>query len=154
LRADVASAIPCALVVLTLVACSSPVPSPSAAITASETPSATEQASLLPRAQCDPAPRWTTTDKKGNEIPVEPLRCRAAVRAAVAALPTTHPGVRAIEFHYGGYCPPGYYCSLPVPTQGYVVFRMVEPAADLWVQVAGTWTARVTEGPAHFPPAQ
>jgi len=44
--------------------------------------------------------------------------------------------ITSIAFHYGDYCPIGYFCALAVPTHGYVVFDMADPLPDLRVAVA------------------
>ena len=104
-----------------------------------------------PAAVCDGTkPASAGVDEAGSPIPVT-LTCEAAVAAARAL---AGPGVVAdrIEFAYGYYCPPGYFCVASGPNEGHVIFRRPAPGPDLVVQVSADPAGRVTaQGPVPVP---
>ena len=127
-----------------LVACAAPIPSrtppaPTAAPTPAPTPAQTAALAspdISPQIVCGPAANWSTTDENGSMIPLVPvLTCENGVAAAMEGLPVDHLPIRAIEFQYGGWCPPGARCAMTRPTLGYVVFRVEGRGPDLWVSV-------------------
>ncbi len=137
----------CGLMVGMLAACAAPVPSPSPPASASAIPSA------APAAE---APAIRCPNVVINDAPRTTLTCKAAIQAALAALPSSEPLlIQRIEFHYGSYCPPGLRCGFVVPLMdGYVVFRTEGRISDLWVTVAmdESGAVSVTSGLAEFPP--
>lgn len=80
----------------------------------------------------------------GSPVPfVGTLTCGSAV-AAAEALVGPDPAVTSIEFAYGFYCPPGYFCVLSAPNEGHVVFHRQTPRPDLVVDVRSDDTGKVT----------
>lgn len=105
----------------------------------------------------------TTRSNPGEQAEVSPacdktqtasaLNCSAAVAAARRALPTGHPPIVSIEFHYGRYAGLTAGC-VGFGDEGYVVFKTSDPSGDLWVTVVSRGgEITLTGGVGHYPPA-
>ena len=122
----------------------SPSPSPTPTPTPARTPSPTAVAGQ-PTVVCDPESSiWTETDANGSEVPIRiTLTCKSAV-AAASELVGPDQGIAYVEFHYGRWCPPGAFCALSLPNQGYVIFHTRGLRPDVLVAVKADDAGKVT----------
>jgi hypothetical protein len=58
----------------------------------------------------------------------DPLTCSAAVAAVRSALGSRAANVTSYDFAYGFYCPPGQYCKVPIPANGFVIVTFTNDA--------------------------
>jgi hypothetical protein len=96
---------------------------------------------VLPTPTCDPT--------EFGQPPA--LTCEVAVRAAVAALPEQHRRIVAVEFRYGGLCPPNARCLFTGSDHGTVIVTFAG-GQQISIQVAVQEGRLVTEPPAEYPP--
>ncbi len=150
---------------LIVAACASPVPTPTASVarapvpTRSTTPSPTAgptpAPSPTPEIVCGSGPVIGPLGGSPSTEPTGTLTCENAIEAAVAALPADGPPILRIAFHYGRYCPPGYFCALSLGiNEGYVVLFLRDDTV-LWVPVRADSAGTVSlEGaPEPYPPS-
>jgi hypothetical protein len=78
------------------------------------------------------------------------------VDAAWELLPTGHPDIRHIEFHYGRFRAASSGICQEDPNEGFVVFETLNPADDLWVTVKSdaSGLVAVTGTLGHYPPTR
>jgi hypothetical protein len=92
---------------------------------------------------CDrSAPTSAGTDDSGSPIPVA-LTCENAVAAAKAVV-GPDPAIADIEFDYGRWCPPGYFCVMSTMNDGHVIFHMKGVRPDILVSVVADEAGKVT----------
>ena len=92
---------------------------------------------------CDQsAPSSAGTDPSGSPIPVT-LTCENAVAAAKAVV-APDPAIAYIEFDYGRWCPPGFFCVMSTMNDGHVIFHVNGLRPDILVQVVADEAGRVT----------
>jgi hypothetical protein len=84
---------------------------------------------------------------------VGPLNCNAAVATAEHALPSNHPPIVSMEFHYGRYTGLAGGCIVQ-PDEGYVIFKTGDTSNDLWITVKAGESGQVvlTGTVGHYPP--
>ena len=123
--------------------CATPVPSVLAPPSASTSASPALPSSNPP----SPSPSTAAAPKVvcGKGAPIGPtLTCNNAVAAAEAVV-GPDPAIAYIEFHFGRWCPPGFFCVMSLPNTGYVIFHVKGLRSDILVTVvadeAGTVTA-------------
>ncbi len=114
------------LAVLVLVSggCATPAPSPP-----SSSPEPTRVALVSPAPTPAPVPSPTITCQEPQAIDgvsYETPTCESAVEVALAELAHVDERVSALDFRFGMYCPPGYYCVLALPPFGHVVVTLVD----------------------------
>jgi hypothetical protein len=95
-----------------------------------------------PSAQTSPLSPVVICDQMGWDRPV-PLRCEAAIDAALGALPANSLPVSRIEFHWGDYLAPGRLGCFPNESRGTVIFTF-QTGASAYVGVAADDRGRVT----------
>jgi hypothetical protein len=119
-----------------------PVPAPASAASPSPSSSA---AAKEPRVVCnDIGSVWLDTDAHGSEVPISiTLTCENAVAAAKASA-GPQPATELIEFSYGHWCQPGFFCALALPNTGHVIFRRTGTLPDLLVGVTADAVGKVT----------
>jgi hypothetical protein len=86
--------------------------------------------------------------------PPPALTCEAGVRAAVAALPGSHPRVTSLWFQYGTPCPPGARCAfVPVREDIGTVIITFANGDQLSVRVRVEAGLVHADAPEAYPPA-
>ena len=136
------------VVAILVAGCASPVPTPpvpSATNVAVASP--TPAPSVQPSSSTGPAPAPSPTPAVAcQDLPEAPATTLTCANAVVVANTLVQPqsAITSITFHYGDYCPIGYFCALAVPSHGYVVFDMADPLPDLRVAVAANAQGVVT----------
>jgi hypothetical protein len=119
---------------------------PSTAVAASPTPAPPPTAvAEEPKVDCGKdASTWTETDAHGSPVPIViTLTCENAVAAAKQHV-GPDPAVVSIEFGYGWWCPPGFFCVMSPPNAGHVIFHTRGRRPDIVVSVKADAAGRVT----------
>jgi hypothetical protein len=98
-----------------------------------------------PRVECEPNTSiWTQMDANGSQVPIPiTLTCENAVAAARRVV-GPDPALAYIEFHYGGWCPPGARCAALGPSHGYVIVHTKGLRSDVLVAVTADAAGKVT----------
>ena len=151
------------LVALVSAGCASPQPSVSPTQSASPTQPA---GSVVPTLSAAPSPSPSTSpiaaeptvvchsgtvNHDATKPIVSTLTCEAAV-AAARKLVGADPAVTSIEFAFGAWCPPGWFCALELPNTGHVVLHRDGHLPDLRVVVVADEAGKVTAtGPFAMP---
>src|SRR5689334_25091337 len=105
-----------------LAASCSPAPSPSPQLVSTAAPTSVAQAAPSAAATPRPGPSiWCDPPQVGGAISYATPTCEAAVEAALEGLPSGHPDVVSVAFHYGFFCGPGKYCTAALPPLGHVI---------------------------------
>jgi hypothetical protein len=136
-----------------LAGCATPVPSVSTPPSASTSATPASSKSPTPSPSAAVAPQVVCNRSKAGLARDGPLTltCENGVAAAEAVV-RPDLAIAYIEFRFGYWCPPGYYCALPFWNDGHVIFHVKGQRPDLLVQVSADEDGRVTaESPQPMP---
>lgn len=112
------------LLVLASGACSTPAPSPPIS---SPEPTRVALASPTPTPAPLPSPTISCQEPQAIDgVSYETPTCESAVQAALVELAHVDGRISALDFRYGMFCPPGYYCVLALPPFGHVVVTLAD----------------------------
>lgn len=135
------AAIGLVLTVLVNSACSPTIPSPPIS---SPEPTSMALVSPAPTPAPVPGPSILCEQPQAIEgVSFETPTCEAAVQVALAELAHVDRRVAALDFRYGSFCPPGYYCVLNLPPLGHVVATLADGARFV-VNVRGEPDGQIT----------